>query len=87
MKSHDKFPNPEIYAAKKEIRRRYNAVLSKLIRTIKSAELRDMLSRFRDVLDKPKIDPIGKLPSITCKEQIWVLVKFHIMDGSNKLDI
>ena len=61
-KSRSEFPNSEIYAAQQEIRQRYNDVLSKLIRTISGVEVRDMLSKFRDVLGRPKDDPIGKLP-------------------------
>lgn len=62
MKSYDKFPDPDVYAAQREIKQRYNAVLSKLIKTIQSAEVKNMLSNFRDVLDEPKDDPFGKLP-------------------------
>ncbi len=62
MKSRSEFPNPEVHAAQIEIRHRYGTVLNKLIRTIKSATVRDMLNRFRDVLDQPKDDPYGKLP-------------------------
>ena len=56
------FPNAEVYAAQQEIKRRYNSVLTELIRTNRDAGVRTLLSGFRELLTEPTFDPTHKLP-------------------------
>jgi len=56
------FPNAEVYAAQQEIKQRYNAVLTELIRTNHDAGVRTLLSGFRGLITEPSFDPVGKLP-------------------------